>query len=501
MERLYQPDFKSLFGERYTNPFLYGQIDSLIWPIFNDIEPSQQLKSLLNIENHEGQKYFYYRKVSVEDEKVELNCSDISIGLIQAMNLGNNYGISNSDVINVVKREPHLFKGILSFDLSEKDLKPDVVSELEKIKNEIQVAGIALYPSYTKLEINNKDNNNLNELINYCRNNDLFIKIDIGNLNLPQNNSEYTSYENIKSFLSRESEIKIILSGLDFSGDFNLYYQLLKYFNNIWVEIEPRAIGGMTPKDCFKQLFSIKGFIQNAWHRITIGSATPTLEISQMVRGFLEASEELSFSNKSLLRTWTFRNLNRLNSTIFKPIYNIDPKLFNPIRKVKLIKTYENDSEKNIAYKIKLRSYSITQLIYLSNLIKNLFDKVMKDNPELNNGELFIRSYHTTTSLMINEHEFGNYLDLHYKFVEISKKDSSHFFHTVRALENRADFNKYDHELASMYGNRQLILPIINRNLELGNRENFYILSTFGPRPFYIFFKFKLIKEKNLSEI
>jgi len=495
MERLYQPDFRSLFGERYTNPFLYGQIDSLIWPIFKDIEPSQQLKNLLNLEDHEGHNYFYYKQLSIEDEKVELNCSNINIGLIQAMDLGRNYGISNSDVIKVVKREPHLFKAILSFDLSEKDLISDIISELEKTKNEIQVAGIALYPSYTNLEINNKNNNKLNDLINYCRNNELFIKMDIGNLNLPQNNSDYTSYENIKSFLSREPEIKIILSGLDISGDFNLYYQLLKYFKNLWIEFDPRAIGGMTPKDCFTQLFNIKGFIQNSWHRMTIGSATPTLEISQMVRGFLEASEELSFSNKSILRTWAFRNLNRLNSAIFKPIFDIDPNLFNPIRKVKLITIYENENEKNIVYKIKLRSYSITQLIYLSNLIKNQFDKVMKENPELSNGELFIRSYHTTTSLIINEHEFGNYLDLHYRFAEISMKDSSHFFHTVGALENRADFNEYDHVLATTYGNRQLILPIVNRNLEIGNRENFYILSTFGPRPINIFFKFKLIKE------
>ena len=112
MERLYQPDFKSLFGEKFTNPFLYGQIDSLIWPIFNDIEPSLQMKNLLSLENREGCNYFYYRQLSVEDEKVELNCSDISIGLIQAMNLGNDYGISNSDVINVVKREPYYRTGI-----------------------------------------------------------------------------------------------------------------------------------------------------------------------------------------------------------------------------------------------------------------------------------------------------------------------------------------------------------------------------------------------------
>ena len=83
----------------------------------------------------------------------------------------------------------------------------------------------------------------------------------------------------------------------------------------------------------------------------------------------------------------------------------------------------------------------------------------------------------------------------HYKFAEISKKDSSRFLHTVNALENRADFNHYDHELASSFGTRLLILPILDRKLEIGSRENFYILVTFGPRTFQIFVKVHLLKE------
>ena len=57
---------------------------------------------------------------------------------------------------------------------------------------------------------------------------------------------------------------------------------------------------------------------------------------------------------------------------------------------------------------------------------------------------------------------------MHYMFAEITKKDSSKFLHTVRALENRADFNPLDHEIATKYGHKQLILPIIKRNLEIG---------------------------------
>jgi hypothetical protein len=305
MERLYQPDFNSIFGARYANAFIYGQIDSLIWPIFSDIERSNALKNLLELKSKNGHQYFYHREISLEDEKVELFSSDITYGLVQAMNLQRSYGITNEDVISVVKKEPDLFKAILSFDLNS-----NVLSEIKTIENQIPVVGVVIYPSFIKLNINNPNNQNLNALINYCKDKDYFVKIDIGNMNFQENHK-------IKSFLSNNSDIIIILSGLDFSGDFLLYYQLLKLYNNLWIEIEPRCFGGMTPTSCFKQIFSLKGFIQNAWHRITIGSATPTLEIAQMKRGFLEATEVLNFSQKNILRTWAFRNVNRLNLTNF----------------------------------------------------------------------------------------------------------------------------------------------------------------------------------------
>ena len=302
------------------------------------------------------------------------------------------------------------------------------------------------------------------------------------------------SYTKIKSFLSKYPENIVILSGLDISGDFNLYYQLVKYFNNLWIEVDPRSIGGMTPTDCLKQIFAIKGFIQNCWYRILIGSATPTLEISQIVRGFLEATENLPFSQKCILRTWGFRNANRLNSSIFFTKENIYLDKFETIVKIEHPYVLESENEVNLIYNIQLRSFSITQLIFLTQMIREVFNDSLNKFPNLQNGEFFIRTYHTTTSLIVNEHEFGNYLDMHYMFAEITKKDSSKFLHTVRALENRADFNPLDHEIATKYGHKQLILPIIKRNLEIGSRENFYILVTFGPRVFQLYVRIKLLK-------
>jgi thiamine phosphate synthase YjbQ (UPF0047 family) len=489
MERLYQPDFSSIFGANYPNAFTYGQIDSLIWPIFKEIEGSKALTNLLELKNHDGRSYFYNRKISIEDEKVELFSSNIDYGFVQAMDLNRSYGIANEDVLSVVRSDPEIFKGILSFNLEN-----SAIASLESIESQIPVVGVVLYPSFCKIDITDVDNKNLHDLLNYCKKKEYFVKIDIGNMNLPENNAEYTTYDKFKSFVSRNQDIVIILSGLDISGDFNLYYQLLKLYNNLWIEVDPRNFGGMTPTDCFKELFSLKGFIQNAWHRIIIGSATPTLEISQMKRGFLEATEILSFSQRNLLRSWTFRNANRLSPAIFEPI--IESNLFGAVKEIKKIKQIENDNEVIISYNVKMRSFAITQLLFITDLIKDIYKSCSEKNPNFQDGEIFIRSYHTTVSLIINEHEFGNYLDMHYKFAEISSRDSSQFLHTVRALENRADFNHYDHELASTYGNRQLILPVLDGKIKIGSRENFYALVTFGPRTFNIHIKLKLVKDK-----
>jgi len=489
MERLYQPDFSPIFGAKYANAFTYGQIDSLIWPIFNEFEGSKALTNLLELKNHEGRRYFYNRKISIEDEKVELFSSNINCGFIQAMDLNNSYGIANEDVLSVVRNDPEIFKGVLSFNLEN-----SAITDLESITNQIPVVGVALYPSFCKIDITDVNNVNLSELLNYCKKKEYFVKIDVGNMNLPENYAEYTTYDKFKSFLSRNPDIIVVLSGLDISGDFKLYYQLLKLYNNLWIELDPRNFGGMTPTDCFKEVFSYKGFIQNAWHRIIIGSATPTLEISQMKRGFLEATEILNFSQRNLLRSWAFRNANRLSPAIFEPL--IEPNLFKAVKEIKKIKQIENGKEVIISFNVKMRSFAITQLLFITDLIKNLYKSCLEENPHFTDGEIFIRSYHTTVSLIINEHEFGNFLDMHYKFAEMSSSDSSQFLHTVRALENRPDFNHFDHDLANNYGSRQLILPVLDGEIKVGGRENFYALVTFGPRTFNIHIKVKLTKDK-----
>ncbi len=181
-ERLYQPDFSCIFGKEFSNAFLYGQVDSLVWPIFTDLEQSDTLKNLLKLKNNDGREYFYHRKISLDDEKIELNCSNIDLALIQALELGREYGIPNSDVVAAVKKEPNLFRAVLSFNISQ---IADSLSELKGLEKEVNVAGIVFYPSYTKTELTT-DNRPFEEFLEYCKSKSYFIKIDVGNLMFPE---------------------------------------------------------------------------------------------------------------------------------------------------------------------------------------------------------------------------------------------------------------------------------------------------------------------------
>ncbi|MEJ2248480.1 MAG: YjbQ family protein [Candidatus Lokiarchaeota archaeon] len=496
IERLYQPDYSCIFGKKFSNAFQYGNIDSLVWPIFSDIKKSNKLDYLLDKRNLQGRNYFYVRKVSLDDFKIEMNCASIDFALLQAMDLGREYGIPNIDVLNSIKKSPDIFKAILSYSFSIDEKIEDIISDLEEKKEKFDISGLVLYPNYAKIDlVNNK--NKLNKLFNYCVESNLFIKIDIGYYFFPEYYPGYVNPEIIGALASQFPENIIILSNLDISRDFKLYYPLCKYYKNLWFEITPLSFGGLTPKKAFNEIFKIKGLIQNCWNRLSVGSNTPTLEISQMIRGFEESMNDYSFSQQCILKTWIFRNLNRINDNIFRPIKNPNLEGINTILSIENESLVENDNGVDITYNIKLRSYSITQLLFLTDLISKITQKALKTFPNLKHGEILIRSYHTTTSLIINEHEFGNYLDLHFKFVELSMKDAQNAFHTVSALENRADFNSCDHNLATTYGSKQLILPIQNRQLKIGTRENFYVLVTFGPRTFNLFMKVRLIKEEN----
>ena len=147
-----------------------------------------------------------------------------------------------------------------------------------------------------------------------------------------------------------------------------------------------------------------------------------------------------------------------------------------------------------VDFEISLQSFSITQLIWIQPVLKQLWHAVgKKNNYTIETGELLLRSYHTTTSILVNEHERGNFLQLHYDLAKKTMENASDKLHTVAAEENRADFNYPDHLLASSVGNRNVTIPIRDGELQLGGRENFYVLVTFGPRGMKLLARFTLL--------
>jgi thiamine phosphate synthase YjbQ (UPF0047 family) len=220
-----------------------------------------------------------------------------------------------------------------------------------------------------------------------------------------------------------------------------------------------------------------------------LASGSPTLETSQLVRGWYEATSSLDINFQHLLRIWGLRNGNR--------IFNIKP--LTPQRKSSFTYSLDSESENastiNLGYDIFVQSTAITQLISIQSAINTILTEIKKNNPSIHSGSITIKSYHTTVSLIVNEHEIGNFLELHYKFAKESMSNSQNFLHTVAAKENRADFNFPDHLLASKYGKRSVTYHIRDGEISRGSREHVYTLTTFGPRCMRIGMDVVLYKE------
>ena len=66
--------------------------------------------------------------------------------------------------------------------------------------------------------------------------------------------------------------------------------------------------------------------------------------------------------------------MNRLSPKNFIP--SIDPAKFSPLREITEINRVENNNELTISYKVKLRSYAITQLLYITNIIEKILNAI-----------------------------------------------------------------------------------------------------------------------------
>ncbi|MHA1679687.1 MAG: hypothetical protein ACTSUE_01685 [Promethearchaeota archaeon] len=483
IEKLYSPDFSAIFDEEFANPFLYEMVDSLQWPLFADIEFPTETKNLLAFNDERGHSLFYRRKISTSQWIIERQCASIGHVFFQAFFLDKDHNISNSQVIAACQKVSPRASAIVCPNFTEFDVD-------YMINNAKYISGVVFYPLFQKLDPTSEKFKNV---INYCNENKIPVKWDFHEFSIPQTKHLHDVFYSIVSLFKQYKDVIFIISGLDLGGIEELA-EKMKYYPRLWMELDHRVLGGMPPGDFFKRVFSIPGLIQNCWDRIVVGSTTPTLEASQLTRGIWDATEDLPFNLKSLLRTWILRNALRL----FKiPLHKVclDNKFLNIKRSTmeeaqRTITAFPGKKQAIISYKLTLQSFSITQLLWIQRHILNAWEKIRGEFKNIEVGELLIRSYHTTTSLIMNEHERGNYLQLHYDLAQKTRLDATKALHTVAAEENRADFNYPDHILASSVGNRAIIIPISHDNLDMGSRENYYIIVTFGPRSVNILLRF-----------
>jgi len=490
-ERLYCPDFSAIFDEQFRNPFDYPQVDSLVWPLFEGDKLPSEITNLLEIARN-GYPLFYRRRITLGEFASEQQCGNVSLSILQAMEIGQEYGIPNSFVQQVVNSAPTLFSAVYSVNLAGEDFSPDILA----LPN---IAGMVVYPTLCGADLTSP-NEILAKTIGSCQENNLPLKVDLGNNNLPDNDRRFVDPRALDAFAAANPDLSIILSGPDpGSSELLDLFNLVKYRRNVAVEVDPRPIGGMPPAQMFNTLFTTPGVIQNCWGNLLIGSATPTLELSQMVRGLWDATESLPLSFRHLLRIWGFRNAHRwykLPSPQTPYMGALErPKSYTLSNMGETARDLgDGHADLQVVYDLLIESFSITQLLWLQPALDELLWDIQEKYPEYKDGEILVRTKHTTTSLLVNEHEAGNFLDLHYTFVERTCADPALTLHTVAADENRADFNFPDHLTTSNFGQRDITVPFVDGKFLLGARENLYLLSTFGPRSMHVTIVVKLRK-------
>jgi len=475
IEKLYCPDFSAIFDERFANPFVYAPVDSLQWPLLVDLPMDGGTQELLALKDERKHDVFYHRKITSAQWEIERQCAGTGHVLFQACYLESVCKITNDQVLATCNAVNGLASAIIC-----PELDGDDVAYMKE--HAASIAGIVFYPLYQQIDF---DDQVFLDVVARCNENGIPIKWDFHELVGPKTASFQQMLAGILGLLGKYENIVIIMSGLDLSG-VQVVSEKMKHHPRLWLEIDPRIVGGLHPAGLFSRLFALPGFIQNCWDRIIIGSATPTLEASQVMRGLWDATEALPFQLKCLLRTWLPRNALRafklpLDQLATSKIFSTDER-FTWKEVNRTIVDLQDHKQAIIDYQASLQSFSITQLLWLQPMIEAMWASITKEFSTIETGELFIRTYHTTTSLITNEHERGNFLQLHYDFAQKTREDPSDKLHTVAAEENRADFNYPDHILATSVGDRNIVLPIVGDKLDIGSRENVYVLVTFGPR-------------------
>ena len=112
---------------------------------------------------------------------------------------------------------------------------------------------------------------------------------------------------------------------------------------------------------------------------------------------------------------------------------------------------------------------SRTELVDITNIVE---ETVRKSG--VTNGICIVHSVHSTTAIIVNEHETGLIKD-------IVKKIHQDFPKGIGWLHDRVDDNA-DAHLASSYIGPTRIFPVRNNRLVRGTWQNIFLLELDGPR-------------------
>jgi thiamine phosphate synthase YjbQ (UPF0047 family) len=488
IEKLYCPDFSAIFDGQFANPFVYPAIDTLQWPLLLDLGLDAETKALLAVKDERNHELFYHRKLSSDSWKIERSCAGIGHALFQAFYFDEGHRITNIQALSQAQALEGFASAIICPELQEGD-----IAFLQE--NAGSVAGIVFFPLFQHIDLASAE---LADVLAFCDENRLPVKWDFYEHSVPKSTAFSQFLPGILGLFAKYPGLIMVMSGLDVS-DMRVVIEKAKYYPRLWLEIDTRVLGGTSPAEFFKEVFALPGFVQNLWDRVVLGSATPMLEASQLFRGLWEATESLPFAQRCILRTWLPRNALRtfklpLESIATDKAFNLIPRV-SWVEGARVITLVQSATKQQVVldYEVSLQSFSVTQLLWIQPLVNELWAGVKAEFHAIETGELMLRTYHTTTSMIMNEHERGNFLQLHYDLAERTRADPTAMLHTVAAEENRADFNFPDHILASSVGDRSLTIPISGSKLDIGSRENAYILVTFGPRKIQLKARFSFI--------
>jgi secondary thiamine-phosphate synthase enzyme len=118
---------------------------------------------------------------------------------------------------------------------------------------------------------------------------------------------------------------------------------------------------------------------------------------------------------------------------------------------------------------IQVSTRNRTELVDMTNSVGEITRK-----SDIKNGLCIIHSIHSTTAIIVNEHEVGLARDL-------TKKVQQDYPRGAGWLHDRVDDNA-DAQLASSFIGATKLLPVRERRLAKGTWQNIFLLELDGPR-------------------